>query len=179
MELATGAVPVRYETLAGGFLGTDQTVARMSAAAMGKYGSKSPKIRALARNIIVQAGVPEKDYEGEARALGKWVRDNIRYLKDPYGQETLSYPEETAFNMRGGDCLAKGTRVWTTEGYKAIEDVRVEEAILGKDGWTWVANRWVKGVLPVKAYHLNNGGVFWATDDHRCTRLPASRSNVR
>jgi hypothetical protein len=95
---------VRYETLAGGFLGTDQTVARMSAAAMGKYGSKSPKIRALARNIIVQAGVPEKDYEGEARALGKWVRDNIRYLKDPYGQETLSYPEETAFNMRGGDC---------------------------------------------------------------------------
>jgi len=105
-DLASGNVPVKYETLPGGFRGTDATVLRMAKAAMGKYGARSPKIRALARNIIIRAGVPQKDYQGEAIALANWVKDerNIRYMKDVYGQETLAYPEEVAFNMRAGDC---------------------------------------------------------------------------
>lgn len=108
-QLASGSVPVSYESLPGGFRGTDETVKRMQQAAMGRYGARSPKIRALARNIIVAAGVPEKDYQGEALALGNWVKNNIRYMKDVYGQETLSYPEETAFNMKAGDCDDKST----------------------------------------------------------------------
>ena len=104
MQLASGNVPVQYRELPGGFRGTDATVKIMAQLAMGKYGARSPKIRAAALNIINQAGVREKDYEAEALALGRWVRNNIRYLKDVYGQETVSHPEETLFNTKAGDC---------------------------------------------------------------------------
>lgn len=102
--LATGNVPVTYKVLPGGFKGTDETVKIMCQLAMGRYGARSPKIRALAANIIKQAGIREKDYRAEADALAAWVRDNIRYMKDVYGQETVSPPEEVAFNMGAGDC---------------------------------------------------------------------------
>ena len=62
--LASGNVPVRYLKLPGGFQGTDETVRIMSDLATGKWGSRSPKIRALARNILQQYGVREKDYTG-------------------------------------------------------------------------------------------------------------------
>jgi len=101
---ATGRVPIQYAELADGPDGTDQTVAVMCQVAMGRYGARSPRIRALARNIIEKAGAPEKDYTAEAYALAKWVRGNVRYMKDVYGQETVSHPEEVAFNMRAGDC---------------------------------------------------------------------------
>lgn len=104
MQLASGNVPVQYRELPGGFRGTDETVKVMARLAMGKYGARSAKIRAAALNIIRSAGIREKDYEAEAQALGRWVRDNIRYLKDVYGQETVSHPEETLFNTRAGDC---------------------------------------------------------------------------
>jgi hypothetical protein len=69
-----------------------------------KWGSKSAKIRALAINIINSARVDDKDYYGMIVAVHNWVRDQIRYVKDPVGQETLSYPEETALNTKAGDC---------------------------------------------------------------------------
>jgi hypothetical protein len=76
----------------------------MAGMAFGQYGAKSAKIRALAIDIINRAGVQNKDYYGMIVAIHNWVRDGIRYVKDPIGQETLSYPEETAFNSRAGDC---------------------------------------------------------------------------
>lgn len=102
--LASGHVPVEYMVLSGGFAGTDQTVALMRQLTSGVYGSRSPKIRALAINILRSAGVPEKSYQAEMVALHNWVRDNIRYTRDVYGQETLAPPEETAFNTKAGDC---------------------------------------------------------------------------
>jgi hypothetical protein len=104
MPLASGRVPVQYMTLPGGNAGTDGTVALMRKLAVGRYGSRSPKIRALAINILRRAGVPEKDYLAETVALHNWVRDNIRYTRDVAGQETLSPPEEVAFNTKAGDC---------------------------------------------------------------------------
>jgi len=90
--------------LSGGFRGTDETVRLMSKMAMGRYGARSPKIRALAINILREAKVPEKNYRAEMVAIHNWVRDRIRYTKDVAGQETLSYPEEIAFNTMAGDC---------------------------------------------------------------------------
>ncbi len=104
VTLASGNVPVEYLVLSGGFQGTDQTVALMRQMAMGQYGSRSTKIRAKAINIIKDAGAPEKNYAAETRAIHNWVRDNIRYVRDVHGQETLSYPEETLFNTKAGDC---------------------------------------------------------------------------
>lgn len=99
-----GNIPVKRSKLPYGDAGVDQTVRTMAKMAFGPYGAKSAKVRAKAIDIITAARIPEKDYYGEAVALFDWVRDNIRYVKDPVGQETLSYAEETLFNSRSGDC---------------------------------------------------------------------------
>lgn len=88
---------------------TDATVHKVVEVAMGRYGARSAKIRALAINLMNDAGVADKDYYGMAQAIHNWVRDQIRYVKDPVNQETLSHPEETAFNSLAGDCDDKTT----------------------------------------------------------------------
>lgn len=105
--LATGNVDVERSMLPGGEAGVDQTVEKMVEMAKGEYGARSAKIRALAINIINVANVPDKDYFGMIEAIHNWVRDQIRYVRDPVGQETLSYPEETAFNTKAEDCDGK------------------------------------------------------------------------
>jgi hypothetical protein len=99
-----GNVAVTRSVLPEGIAGVNATVKKMVEMAHGIYGSKSARVRALAIDIVKNAGVPDKDYYGEIIAIHNWVRDNIRYFHDPIGQETLSYPEETLFNSRGGDC---------------------------------------------------------------------------
>lgn len=65
-------------------------------------GSKTnAQIIQQARRIV--APVPAKDWFGEAEAIQNWVRDNIRYTRDPYGVETLQTPEVT-LSERQGDC---------------------------------------------------------------------------
>jgi hypothetical protein len=113
MHLANGDIDVQRGRLPEGNAGVDATVQMMSKMAKGEYGSRSAKIRALAINIVNAANVANKDYYGMSKAIHEWVRDHIRYVKDPIGdaddgstlnQETLSYPEETAFNSQAGDC---------------------------------------------------------------------------
>ncbi len=99
-----GNVAVTRSVLPDGIAGVNATVKKMVELAHGIYGSKSAKVRALAIDIVKNAGIPDKDYYGEIVAIHNWVRDNIRYFHDPIGQETLSYPEEMLFNSRGGDC---------------------------------------------------------------------------
>lgn len=103
-HLADGDISVVRSRLSQGERGVDETVSAMMEMAKGEYGARSPKIRALAINIVNRAGCGDKDYWGMIKAIHNWVRDQIRYVKDPVGQETLSYPEETAFNSKAGDC---------------------------------------------------------------------------
>lgn len=105
MRPANGNVNVERSVLPEDVEGAvDTTVAKMMEIAHGIYGSRSAKIRALAINIVRQARVREKDYYGEIVAIHEWVKKNIRYMRDPVNQETLSHPEELAFNTRAGDC---------------------------------------------------------------------------
>lgn len=106
-HLASGDIDVQRGTLSEGVQGVDETVAMMVEMAQGEFGAKSAKIRALVINILNDANVGDKDYYGYAKAIHEWVRDNIRYIKDPIGQETLSQPEETAFNTKAEDCDGK------------------------------------------------------------------------
>jgi hypothetical protein len=113
--LADGDINADYSVLPeGGTNAVDATVQHMVEMAAGKWGRESPKIRAAAINLIrgldpitgqrFASQVASKDYWGMAEAIHNWVRDNIMYVKDPVGQETLSYPEETLFNTRAEDC---------------------------------------------------------------------------
>jgi hypothetical protein len=168
MPLANGDVPVvRTRLPEMPEAAVDMTVAKMMEIALGVYGSRSPRIRALAINIVRQAKVPEKDYYGEILAIHDWIKRNIRYMHDPVNQETLSHPEELAFNTKAGDCLAGDTHLLTPNGRIRIADVRPGDTIWGKHGWTKVMQWWDKGVLPVKTYRL--GPYFFiCTDEHRC-----------
>ena len=99
-----GNIAVQRSVLPNGIAGVDTTVKKIVDLAHSVYGSKSAKIRALSIDTVRNAGVPDKDYYGEMVAIHNWVRDHIRYVRDPVGQETISYPEETAFNSLAGDC---------------------------------------------------------------------------
>jgi hypothetical protein len=114
-QLASGDIDVQYSTLPEGQdASVDATVAMMAEMAKGKFGARSPKIRAAAINIIkgvdpitgkrIAPPVANKDYFGMVEAIHNYVRDNILYVKDVVGQETLSYPEETLFNSQAEDC---------------------------------------------------------------------------
>lgn len=104
MREVSGDIPVKRGVLPEGEAGVDETVARMVRMAHGKWGAKSPKVRALAINILNKANVPDKDYYGMIVAIHNWTRDNIRYVLDTVAQETISHPEETLFNSMAGDC---------------------------------------------------------------------------
>lgn len=177
-QLANGNVNVERTVLPDGVPGVDMTVARMNEIAFGEYGSRSAKIRALAINIVRKAGIAEKDYYGEIRAIHNWVRDKIRYTKDPINQETLSHPEEMAFNTLAGDCLDEDTLLLTPTGLVRIADIKIGDTIYGKNGWTTVTNFWDKGFLSTNAVMLDNGSEFFATDDHRCFLADGSESTV-
>jgi transglutaminase-like putative cysteine protease len=48
-------------------------------------------------------GLPQKDFTGEARRLFEFVRDQIRYVKDIDGVETL-HPADWVLQIQAGDC---------------------------------------------------------------------------
>lgn len=82
-----------------GSAGTRATLQLMSA--LTNAGKKRLKIRRLAQILVSEKS--QKDYAGEARELHRFVRDNIRYLRDIRGVETLQTPEKT-LQFKSGDC---------------------------------------------------------------------------
>lgn len=131
-----GLIPIKRSKLPDGEAGVDQTVRAMFKIGLGPNGAKSPRIRALAIKIVRDAGVREKDYYGEAVAIYNWVRDNIRYLRDPVDQETLSQPEHMVFAENGspapmaGDCDDKTVLLMALLGSIGIDSYPV---VVGTD----------------------------------------------
>lgn len=105
MYLGLPPVPVVHRsTISPGKRGTAETVAVMARLAMGAWGARSERIRALALAVVRAAGVAGKDYHSEIAAIHAWMQRTIRYTRDPVGQETVQTPEHTAFVLRAGDC---------------------------------------------------------------------------
>lgn len=70
---------------------------------------RKPEFRARAAAIV--RGVPQKDHEGEIRAVFDFVRDRVRYLRDPWspaGLELFTEPgrmlEDVDAGNAAGDC---------------------------------------------------------------------------
>lgn len=85
--------------LANGYQGVIATLAAMRAL-VDQYKT-DVQIRQIATQIIFLT--PEKDEFSEACALFEFVRDNIRYVKDVHGVETLATPVIT-LATKIGDC---------------------------------------------------------------------------
>lgn len=65
-------------------------------------------VRLTAISIVKAAGVAPRDWTGEVSALQTWVRDNIRFTRDPEQFELLQTPEKT-LEIGAGDCDDQAT----------------------------------------------------------------------
>lgn len=92
--------------LPDGARGTLETLKAMRA--LVRESKRSNLIRATVLSII--GALRQKDYVGEMRRIHAFVRDNIRYVRDIRGIETLQTPEKT-LEYRHGDCDDKATLV--------------------------------------------------------------------
>ena len=66
----------------------------------------NPVVRGLALSLV--AKLPQKDYDGEVRAVTEYVKDRVRYVRDIAGVETLQTPLKT-LEYGQGDCDDKST----------------------------------------------------------------------
>jgi len=79
--------------------GIDQTIEQMEN--LVDAGVKDPLIRNTALEII--ASMPARDSSAEIEAIFFWVKQNIRFTKDPYQIELISNPLRT-LELKAGDC---------------------------------------------------------------------------
>lgn len=66
-----------------------------------RTGKTDVAVRDLAQQIV--QSLPSKDYLGEVETIWQWVRNNIRYVRDVQGVETVATPGRT-LQSRSGDC---------------------------------------------------------------------------
>lgn len=92
---------VGRQSLAPGDAGTDQTVKEMNR--MVDKARSCLRLRAVARYILRAARVPARDIGGEISALFSFVRDRIRYVRDPIDVELVHDPLNT-LRVGAGDC---------------------------------------------------------------------------
>lgn len=98
--------PVRLTTIASGDAGTVQTLRVMRGFARDAVRNPDQIIRAKVRDLL--SGLPPRQWMAEIRALHAFVRDSIRYLRDPVGVELVQTPEKT-LEYGQGDCDDKAT----------------------------------------------------------------------
>lgn len=84
-----------------GAAGIAETLDRM--ARIVRHYRRNATIRQLAIEVRQAARVPAKDWLGEVRALHRFVRSYITYVRDVRNVETLTIPTLTLIN-RAGDC---------------------------------------------------------------------------
>jgi hypothetical protein len=104
-ERELGNIPkARNSYLSNGLQGNLQTVAVMKKLAESAAGS--PLVQRLARRIVLDAGVPSHYYADEALAIGEYVKEKVRYSRDPEGYEQLQAPDLLINDIQAG--LAQG-----------------------------------------------------------------------
>ena len=75
---------------------------------LAREGKKNLTVRNTAMSLTQGCG--QKDYACEVRTLHAFVRDQIRYIGDIAGVETVQAPEVT-LQLRAGDCDDKATLI--------------------------------------------------------------------
>lgn len=87
--------------IASGFDGAMTTVAHIGR--LIRAGAGDFYVRQKAIDILLECGVPAKDYLGEIDALFRWVQRHVRYTKDPFRIEVL-HSARRMLELKAGDC---------------------------------------------------------------------------
>lgn len=88
--------------------GVVATLKHMAEFARASLKTPDQTIRRCANQVFKNAGVPPRKWLREISALHAFVRDGIRYVKDPDGIELVQTPEAT-LTLGYGDCDDKST----------------------------------------------------------------------
>jgi len=80
--------------------GNLQTVAFMQR--IGNLKAGDPLLQRLARQIVLEAGVPSHFYADESFAIGQFVQSQVRYSRDPEGYEQLQDPALMVADIQNG-----------------------------------------------------------------------------
>ncbi|MGE0294704.1 MAG: transglutaminase family protein [Hyphomonadaceae bacterium] len=91
----------QLSNLPEGKAGTVATLRIMRDLARAAIRDPQQKIRLAALNIIGQ--LPARQWSSEVAALHRFVRDDIRYVRDPVGVESVATPDKT-LEIGQGDC---------------------------------------------------------------------------
>ncbi len=105
---ATSAPGAVLAGLPAGKAGTVATLKHMKEYVRQALRNPDQIIRGKALEIFKNEGVPPRRYNLEMAALHGYVRDAIRYVKDPVGLELVQAPERT-LEIGQGDCDDKST----------------------------------------------------------------------
>lgn len=98
--------PVQLKQIPSGDSGAIATVRIMRDLAKASVRNPDQIVRTQARQLL--ADLPPRKFVAEVKALHAFVRDQIRYLKDPVGVELVQTPEKT-LEYGQGDCDDKAT----------------------------------------------------------------------
>lgn len=90
--------------IGNGLSGNLQTISFMKKIARKMSGD--PTIRRLALNILEHYRVGSMQYVDEAKAIGDYVKNKVRYVRDPEGIEYLQDPLDLVKHIQQG--LAQG-----------------------------------------------------------------------
>jgi transglutaminase-like putative cysteine protease len=101
-----GEVRTQLGKLPSGDAGTTKTLELMRAFA--QQGAKELGVREAAIGAVRAAGAPEHDPVAQLGALHRFVRDQIMFVGDIAGVETLQSPRYT-LSVRAGDCDDRAT----------------------------------------------------------------------
>lgn len=97
---------VKNSNLSGGITGNHQTLQVMQKIA--RERAADPTVRKLALNILNYYNIPSHHFADEARAIGTFVQQKVRYVKDPTGVEQLHDPvmliDQIQRGIARGDC---------------------------------------------------------------------------
>lgn len=102
-----GQLPkIQEGKLSDGQKGNKETISFMTKVARNRSGH--PKIRKLALNILNYYKIPSMHYRDEALAIGEYIKNHVRYVRDPDGIEYLQDPIDLVDQMvqgtAQGDC---------------------------------------------------------------------------
>jgi len=135
-----------------------------------------PRFRALAVKVVskkcgTKHCIRERDYIGEVRAVYNYIRQNVRYVRDPLHADLFQHPKRT-LEFGGGDCFPEGTMLLTPDGFVPVENLEVGDTIHDGERWVDVLQTWDRGPKTIVRADLNNGSSLRLSDNHKVLRVP-------
>jgi transglutaminase-like putative cysteine protease len=111
LDAAASATPTtaRLQGIANNDQGTFQTLRIMRNFVRDAVRAPNQNTRAVVIELL--RDVPARDWSGEVHALHRFVRDEIRYMMDPGGEEPVELVQtcDKTLELQTGDCDDKST----------------------------------------------------------------------